>query len=75
MKEYEIVAKFCNACAGDSRPQTFFEEAELENPEDYVRAKHGREFEKFIRETLPSGQLRYSYDNGSVKYSYEFTEL
>ena len=28
MKEYEIVAKFCNACAGDSRPQTFFEEAE-----------------------------------------------
>lgn len=28
MKEYEIVAKFCNACAGNSRPQTFFEEAE-----------------------------------------------
>ena len=23
MKEYEIVAKFCNACAGNSRPQTF----------------------------------------------------
>ena len=28
MKEYEIVAKFCNAWAGSSRPQTFFKEAE-----------------------------------------------
>ena len=37
MKEYEIVAKFCNACAGSSRPQTFFEEAELENTDDFVR--------------------------------------
>ena len=34
MKEYEIVAKFYNACAGTSRPQTFFEEAELENTEE-----------------------------------------
>lgn len=34
MKEYEIVAKYCNACAGSSRPQTFFEEAELNSPED-----------------------------------------
>ena len=25
MKEYEIVAKFLNACAGESRPQTYFE--------------------------------------------------
>ena len=28
MKEYEIVAKFTNACAGAFRPQTFFEEAD-----------------------------------------------
>ena len=31
MKEHEIAAKFCNACGGSSRPQTFFEETELEN--------------------------------------------
>ena len=75
MKEYEIVAKFYNACGGSSRPQTFFEEAELENPDDFVRMKHGREFEKFTRELTPEGQLLYRYDNGSVCYSYEFTEL
>lgn len=75
MKEYEIVAKIYNACAGSGRPQTFFEEAELESPDDYVRSKHGKEFARFTKETLPTGQLLYRFDNGSVAYSYEFTQL
>lgn len=75
MKEYEIVAKFCNACAGSSRPQTFFEEAELESTDDFVRLKHSRDFVKFRKEILPDGRILYSYDNGSVTYSYEFTEV
>ena len=72
MKEYEIAAKFYNACAGSSRPQTFFEEAELNDPADYVRQKHGRDFEKFRKEVLANGQIVFSYDNGSVTYRYEF---
>lgn len=75
MKEYEIVAKFCNACAGSTRPQTFFEEAELNNPDDFVRMKHSRDYEKFKKEILTDGRIMYTYDNGSVSYSYEFTEL
>lgn len=75
MKEYEIVAKFFNACAGAARPETFFEEAELENTDDFVRMKHGKDFDNFTKEILPTGQIVYSFDNGSVKYSYEFTEL
>ncbi len=75
MKEYEIVAKFCNACAGSSRPQTFFEEAELNSTDDFVRMKHSKEFAQFSKEILPDGRILYSYDNGSVMYSYEFTEL
>lgn len=75
MKEYEIVAKFCNACAGTSRPETFFEEAELGDPADFVRMKHGRDFDKFTKEVLADGRILFSYDNGSVAYSYEFTEL
>ena len=75
MKEYEIVAKFYNACGGSSRPQTFFEEAELNNTDNYVRMKHGKDFDKFSKETLPSGQIVYHYDNGSVAYIYEFTEI
>lgn len=73
--EYEIVAKFYNACAGMSRPQTFFEEAELESTDSYVRMKHLRDFDKFSKETLSDGRIIYKYDNGSVTYIYEFTEL
>lgn len=75
MKEYEIVAKFLNGCAGAARPQTFFEEAELSDPADFVRAKHGKDFPKFVKEVLPTGQVEFTYDNGTVTYIYEFTEL
>ena len=75
MKAYEIVAKICNACAGSSRPQTFFEEAELENTDDFVRMKHGRDFDRFVKEIKDNGQILYTFDNGTVCYMYEFTEL
>lgn len=75
MKEYEIVAKFCNACAGSSRPQTYFEEAEMNSTDDFVRMKHSKDFDKFHKEILSDGRVLYHYDNGSVMYSYEFTEL
>ena len=75
MKEYEIVAKFYNACAGSSRPETFFEEGEVENTDDFVRMKHSKDFDKFSKEILSTGQILYKYDNGSVMYTYEFTEL
>ena len=75
MKEYEIVAKFLNGCAGAAHPQTCFEEAELADTDDFVRMKHGRDFEKFQKEFLPTGQVIYTYDNGTVTYIYEFTQL
>lgn len=75
MKEYEIVAKFLNGCAGAAHPHTSFEEAELESADAFVRAKHGKDFDKFIKKTLDNGQIVYTYDNGTVTYIYEFTEL
>ena len=75
MTEYEIVVKFLNGCSGAAHPQTTFEEAELANTDDYIRDKHGSDFEKFQKETLPNGQTVYTYDNGTVTYIYEFTEL
>ena len=75
MKEYEIVATYLNGCAGAAYPQTSFEEAELADPDDFVRSKHGKDFDKFVKEVLPTGQILYTFDNGTVTYSYEFTEL
>lgn len=75
MTEYEIVATFLNGCAGKAHPQTFFEEAELNSTDDFVRQKHGKDFDKFQKETRPNGQVVYTFDNGTVTYIYEFTEI
>ena len=75
MKEYEIVAKYYNACGGRSHPQTSFEEAELADTDAYIRRKHTKDFHKFTKETLDDGRIFYKYDTGSVMYTYEFTEL
>lgn len=75
MTEYEIVATYLNGCSGSAYPQTSFAEAELVNTDDYVRNKHGKEFERFIKEIRPNGQIVYTFDNGTVTYIYEFTEL
>lgn len=74
MKEYEIVFTYLNGCAGSAYPQTSFEEAELANTDDYVRAKHSKDFDKFTKELLPDGKIRYTF-NSTVCYIYEFTEL
>ena len=74
-EEYEIVAEIINSCAGSSRPQRFFEEAELEDTDIYVKAKHGRDWDQFIKTVLPSGEIEYKLDNGSIQYRYVFTKF
>ena len=74
MREYEIVMTFLNAGAGEAYPQRSFEEAELSDPADYIRRKHGKDFDKFVKEIRPNGQTVYAW-RGAVTYIYEFTEL
>ena len=74
MKEYEIAFTYLNGCAGTAYPQTTFEEAELADPADYVRRKHGQDFGKFEKEVRPDGQIVYAW-RGTVTYIYEFTEV
>ncbi len=69
MKAYEIAALFCNACAGSSRPETFFAEAESEGTDTFIRMKHSMDFGKFTKETLADGRILYNYNSGSVMYS------
>ncbi len=74
MKEYEIVFTYLNGCAGSAYPQTSFEEAALADPADYVRRKHGKDFDKFVRETGEDGQTIYAW-RGVMTYIYEFSEI
>ena len=75
MKEYENVCTYLNGCAGSAYPLTDFEEAQISSPEDYIRAKHSKDFSEFVKEVKPDGQIVYTFDNGTVRYIYEFNEL
>ena len=75
MTEYEIVFTYLNGCSGSAYPQTAFEEAEVADTDGYIRDKHGKDFEKFVKELRPNGQIVYTFDNGTVTYIYEFTPL
>ena len=73
MKEYEIVCTYLNGCAGSAHPIRTFEEAELNDPDDYIRTKHGSEFHKFVKE-IKENQIVYTFCD-TVTYIYEFTEI
>lgn len=75
MQEYEIAYTYLNGCAGAAHPMNSFDEAELSNTDDYVKAKHGKDFEKFVKEVLPDDRVVYTFNNGAVTYIYEFTPL
>lgn len=75
MKEYEITLTYLNGCAGAAYPQTSFEEAALESPEVYIRQKHGKDFDRFVKEVCPDGQVVFTFKGGAVTYIYEFNEL
>lgn len=75
MKEFEIVCTYLNGCAGEAYPQTSFEEAEITSPEDYLRSKFGKDFSGFVKEARENGQVVYTFDNGTIRYIYEFNEL
>ena len=75
MNEYEIVYTYLNGCAGEAYPQTSFEEAEIESPEAYLKAKFGKDSAGFVKMVGEKGQLIYTFDNGVIKHIYEFVEL
>ena len=75
MKEYEIVSTYLNGCAGEAYPLTAFTEEELLDPFDYIRSKHPVDYSRFVKEDMPDGRVKYVFDNGTVTYMYEFTEL
>ena len=75
MKEYEIALTYLNGCAGAAYPLTSFEEVQAESPEHYLRGKHPKEYDRFVKEELDADRLRYTFSNGAVTYIYEFTQI
>ena len=75
MKEYEIVLTYLNGCAGAAHPLRSIEEAQIESPEAYLRSKHTKDHDRFVKEIGSDGQIVYRFSNGAVTYIYEFNQL
>ena len=75
MKEYEIVCTYLNGCAGEAYPVTSFEEVELSSTDAYIQSKHLQDADAFVKEIQPDGRIGYPFDNGTIRYIYEFNEL
>lgn len=75
MREFEVMIEIINACAGNCHPDTTIEEIEVNDPDDYVREKHGADFEKMQKEVLESGEIQYTLSGEAMVYRYTFTEF
>ena len=75
MKDYEIASTYLNGCAGTAYPLTSFEEVTIADPADYIRSKHPKDFQQFVKEIRPDGQVVFTFSNGTVTYIYEFNEI
>ena len=74
MQQYEIVCTYLNGCAGAAHPIRTFEEVKIGNTDDYIRAKHDIDFDKFVKEIQADGRIVYTFSD-TVTYIYEFTEI
>lgn len=74
MKEFEVLYTYLNGCAGAAFPQKTVEEVEAESADAYIRAKHSVDFDKFTKE-VDGDTTTFRFDNGTVTYIYEFTEI
>lgn len=75
MKSYEAVWEIFNLCSNNQMRDVFIEELELENPEEYVRAKF--KDKEFVCEKteLPDGSIVFDIMTTGIKQRYTFTEI
>ncbi len=75
MKEYEIVHEIFNECANNQMRDVFFEEAEVEDPETYVRTRHKDKELHLEKEVREDGTVVVDIESAGLKQRYSFTEI
>ena len=75
MKEYEIVHEIFNECANNQMRDVFFEEAEVEDPESYVRARHKDKKLHLEKTVQADGSGVIDIESAGLVQRYSFTEI
>ncbi|HJC16088.1 MAG TPA: hypothetical protein H9705_09800 [Candidatus Fusicatenibacter intestinigallinarum] len=75
MKEYEAVWEIFNSCANNQMRDVFFEELELEDPEQYIREKFKDKELKYEKTIQEDGTIIFDITTSGIRQRYSFTEI
>ena len=75
MKEYEAVWEIFNSCANNQMRDVFFEELELEAPEQYIREKFKAKELKYEKTIQEDGTIIFDITTSGIRQRYSFTEI
>ena len=74
-KEYEVVHEIFNECANNQMRDVFFQEAVIDDLEEYVRSRHKDKDVELKREDLADGTVIYHVNAGGLMQRYTFSEV
>ena len=74
-KEYEIVWEIFNQCANNQMRDVFIDEAEVSDPEEYVKNKFKGESVTYEKEHLEDGTIVFHINAAGIRERCSFTEI
>ena len=74
-KEYEVVHEIFNECANNQMRDVFFQEAVIDDLEEYVRSRHKDKDVELKREDLADGTVIYHVNPPGLMHRYTFSEI
>ena len=75
MKEYEAVWEIFNSCANNQMRDVFFEELELEDPEQYILEIFKDKELKYEKSVQEDGTIVFDITTSGIRQRYSFTEI
>ena len=75
MKEYEAVWEIFNSWANNQMRDVFFEELELEDPEQYILEKFKDKELKYEKSVQEDGTIVFDITTSGIRQRYSFTEI
>lgn len=75
MKSYETVWEIFNQCANNQMRDVFFDEIEIEDPEQFIQQKFKGQSLTYEREVLADGTVIFYINASGIRQKYSFTEI
>ena len=75
MKSYETAWEIFNQCANNQMRDVFFDEIEIEDPEQFIQQKFKGQSLTYEREVLADGTVIFYINASGIRQKYSFTEI